>query len=224
MSLLQVWIHRAPRPPSVISAALRREGKPSLSPSTNLLRLCLLRLTNFLLYPRKVNSFSKNVGCLFCCGHDLTECSFGPVDAVVPYFERHGAVPPEGANPAEFVLETVGAGIHARTEGKGGEWSQRWKLSPEADATINELTNIAEHSSGEIGDGAYSSAFNASIVTQTYQLTQRILRSQWRNTPYIYSKIWVHVIQALLIGLTFYQLGTSPQELQNRCVPVRRMS
>lgn len=224
MSLLQVWIHRAPRPSSVTSAALRREGKPSLSPSINPLRLCLLRLTNFLLYPPRANNFSKNFGCLSCCGYDLTECSFGPVDAVIPYFERHGAVPPEGANPAEFVLETVGAGIHARTEGKGGEWSQRWKVSPEAEATVKELTHIAANSSGEIIDEAYSSAFNASTATQTYQLTQRILRNQWRNTPYVYSKIWVHVIQALLIGFTFYQLGTSPQELQNRCVPVRRMS
>ena len=64
--------------------------------------------------------------------------------------------------------------------------------------------------------------FNASTWLQTWLLTQRILRNQWRNVPYMYSKIWVHVVSAILVGLTFFRLGTGVQDLQNRyfCPPL----
>lgn len=136
---------------------------------------------------------------------------------VLPYFERHGAVPPPNTNPAEFVLETVGAGIETRNYDKGIDWATRWDESPEAEAVAAEIGRIQNQgpSLADLEDGRIEE-YNSSVFLQTWLLTVRIMKNQWRNVPYIYSKIWVHVVSAVLVGLTFFQLGTGPQDLQNR--------
>ena len=138
---------------------------------------------------------------------------------MIPYFERHGAIPPPDVNPAEFVLETVGAGINAHNDDKGDSWATKWNESPEAQTIAEEVQNLnsdKQNSTMEDFEDGNPGDFNASTWLQTWLLTQRILRNQWRNVPYMYSKIWVHVISAILVGLTFFQLGTGVQDLQNR--------
>lgn len=139
------------------------------------------------------------------------------MQSVLSYFERHGAIPPSDTNPAEFVLETVGAGINARKDNRGNDWADIWNESPEAKAIVGEITHVQGQGSvpedfedGNVGD------YNGSIFLQTWLLTVRMLKNQWRNVPYMYSKIWVHIVSAVLVGLTFFQLGTGPQDLQNR--------
>ncbi|KAL8687136.1 MAG: hypothetical protein Q9218_006609 [Villophora microphyllina] len=146
---------------------------------------------------------------------------FGSVRQVLPYFERHGAIPPANTNPAEFVLETVGAGINARNDDKGTDWATKWNDSPEAEAVTAEIEHIRKqgHSLEDFEDGS-AGEFNGSMFEQTWLLTVRILKNQWRNVPYMYSKIWVHVVSAVLVGLTFFQLGSGPQDLQNRSFSV----
>jgi ATP-binding cassette subfamily G (WHITE) protein 2 (SNQ2) len=143
---------------------------------------------------------------------------FGRVDSALLYFERNGAVCPSGTNPASFILETVGAGIHARESEKAANWAQKWQNSTEASALKKDLESSKAGDGIVHPDGSKNSEFNASVITQSRLLTVRMLKSQWRNTPYVYSKIWVHVISAFLVGFTFYQVGTSPQDLQNRYV------
>lgn len=146
---------------------------------------------------------------------------FGSVQQVLPYFERHGAIPPPGTNPAEFVLETVGAGINARNDDKGTDWASKWDESPEAKAIVTAIEHIQKQSPSMVDfEGGNVEEYNGSIFLQTWLLTVRILKNQWRNVPYMYSKIWVHVVSALLVGLTFFQLGTGPQDLQNRSFSV----
>lgn len=142
---------------------------------------------------------------------------FGPNDKALAYFTRYGAVPPPNANPAEFILETGGAGINARKDTKGSEWAKIWRESPEAKAVSEEIRRINQDARDEVVDeGIGNGEFNSSVLSQSWLLTVRILKNQWRNPPYIYSKIWVHVIHAILIGTTIYKLGTSPSDLQNR--------
>lgn len=151
------------------------------------------------------------------CRPFLTLPSFGPVQKVLPYFERYGAVPPPGTNPAKFVLETVGAGINARNDDKGTDRATRWNESPEAENVAAEIGSIHKQGSSQedFEDGSLED-YNSSVFTQTWLLTVRIMKNQWRNVPYMYSKIWVHVVSATLVGLTFFQMGTGPQDLQNR--------
>ncbi|KAI4251098.1 MAG: hypothetical protein LQ352_005065 [Teloschistes flavicans] len=147
--------------------------------------------------------------------------NFGSVKQVLPYFERHDATPPPNSNPAEFVLETVGAGINARNDEKGTDWAIKWDQSPEAKNVAEEIEHIQKqgHALEDFEDGS-AKEFNGSIFEQTWLLTLRILKNQWRNVPYMYSKIWVHIVCAILVGLTFFQLGSGPQDLQNRAFSV----
>ncbi|OCK97384.1 uncharacterized protein K441DRAFT_606404 [Cenococcum geophilum 1.58] len=144
---------------------------------------------------------------------------FGRVDAALTYFERNGAPCPPGANPAEFILETVGAGISARTSDKGSDWSAKWKASIESRSLTDEIESKKTTVSPSL-DEIDLSEYNASTLLQTRLLTIRIMKNQWRNTPYVYSKIWVHVISAIFVGFTFFKAGTSPQDLQNRSFSV----
>ncbi|KAJ5660839.1 uncharacterized protein N7484_000211 [Penicillium longicatenatum] len=140
---------------------------------------------------------------------------FGPVQSVIPYFARYGAAPKPNANPAEFVLETVGAGIHGRSHGSPKEWTQRWNESSEARELQKTIQQVrADDAQNERMED--ERAYNASSVQQTVLLTRRMLKNQWRQPAYVYSKIWVHTVQAILVGFTFYQLGTSPHDLQSR--------
>ncbi|QGI71281.1 hypothetical protein CEK26_003618 [Fusarium fujikuroi] len=147
---------------------------------------------------------------------------FGKVTGALSYFARNGAICPEGANPGEFILETVGAGVNARTSDKGSNWASTWAASPEAAALGREIA-ISSDTSKALSPGVdegNNSEYNASVALQTVLLTKRMLLNQWRSPPYIYSKIWVHVISAILVGFTFFQIGTSPQDLQNRMFSV----
>jgi hypothetical protein len=149
------------------------------------------------------------------------QISFGRVTDALPYFARHGAVSPPGANPAEFILETVGAGINARNNDKGATWASNWSASPELAALLTEIDDGVKRGSsgGDVTTGTRpKNSHNATVYEQTWLLTKRMLLGQWRNPPYMYSKIWVHVISAILVGFTFFKIGTSPQDLQNRYV------
>ncbi|KAJ5167595.1 uncharacterized protein N7482_003189 [Penicillium canariense] len=100
-----------------------------------------------------------------------------------------------------------------------GQAAKHWRESPEAKAVLEGIDRInKDYKEGnncvdeEIGHGE----LNASILVQSWLLTVRMLKNQWRNPPYMYSKTWVHVIRAILTSTTVYKLGTSPSDLQNR--------
>ncbi|KAJ5106942.1 hypothetical protein N7456_003617 [Penicillium angulare] len=140
---------------------------------------------------------------------------FGPVKSVISYFSRHGAEPRPDVNPAEYVLETVGAGIHGKSHGSPKQWAQRWKESPEAQEVQKKIGEIREQGS-QVDETESKRTYNTSSLQQTIMLTDRMLKNQWRRPVYVYSKIWVHTVQAVLVGVTFFQLGTSPHDLQSR--------
>lgn len=153
---------------------------------------------------------------LLALSSDGRQLYFGTSQDVIPYFERNGAMCPPDANPAEFILETVGAGINSRTDGASKEWADLWAQSPEAKQVSSEIQQLQseEHVVEDFEDD--TDGFNTSTARQTLLLTKRILTNQWRNVTYMYSKIWVHVVCGILVGFTFFNVGTSPSELQNR--------
>ncbi|KFZ16937.1 hypothetical protein V501_01998 [Pseudogymnoascus sp. VKM F-4519 (FW-2642)] len=157
---------------------------------------------------------------LLALSSDGRQLYFGASQDVIPYFEKNGAVCPPDANPAEFILETVGAGINSRTDGVGKGWADTWAQSPEATQIASEIQHLQseEHAVENFEDDPDS--FSTSTARQTLLLTKRILTNQWRNVTYMYSKIWVHVVCGILVGFTFFNVGTSPSELQNRIFSV----
>jgi ABC-type multidrug transport system ATPase subunit len=56
------------------------------------------------------------------------------------YFARHGALCPPNVNPAEYMLEAIGAGVTARVGDR--DWKDVWLDSPEYRKTVEEIEAI----------------------------------------------------------------------------------
>lgn len=108
------------------------------------------------------------------------------------YFERHGAFAcPEDANPAEWMLEVIGAAPGSSTE---IDWVSTWRDSPEYQGVHRELQRlkeelpqISQHSSAPADKASYRE-FAAPFTFQLLEVTKRVFEQYWRTPSYIYSK------------------------------------
>lgn len=134
------------------------------------------------------------------------------------YFEKNGGHPcPPEANPAEWMLEVIGAAPGSHTD---VNWFETWRDSPEYQAVQNELENIkAERSQVEsnVADDPTSyDEFAAPFLTQLKVNLYRVFQQYWRSPIYIYSKTVLCTLVALFIGFIFYKAPNSQQGLQNQ--------
>ncbi|KAI5925375.1 ABC-2 type transporter-domain-containing protein [Camillea tinctor] len=148
---------------------------------------------------------------------------FGPVGRngadVVRYFADRGAVCPPEKNVAEFILETA-ARPHRRPDGSKVNWNEEWLASEQAWRVVEEIDGLKRTRSRasqpaqapEGGDREYA----ASAWQQTAELTKRMFRQYWRDPSYLYGKFFVSVVIGIFNGFTFWQLGSSVQDMQNR--------
>ena len=56
------------------------------------------------------------------------------------YFARHGAVCPSNVNPAEYMLEAIGAGVAPRVGDR--DWNDIWLESPEFEQVKQEIADM----------------------------------------------------------------------------------
>lgn len=151
-------------------------------------------------------------------------CYFGEVgensEILTKYFEDNGAHPcPPAANPAEWMLEVIGAAPGSKTE---IDWHEAWNKSSqkaEVKAHLKKLrdelpqtTQPAAHPD----DKASYREFAAPFAVQQVAVTKRVFEQYWRTPSYIYSKAILCIVAALFIGFSFYNAGTSLQALQNQ--------
>lgn len=59
------------------------------------------------------------------------------------YFARHGAVCPPNVNPAEYMLEAIGAGVTPRIGDR--DWKDIWLESRECEKVRKEIQEIKQH-------------------------------------------------------------------------------
>ncbi|OJA14947.1 hypothetical protein AZE42_03704 [Rhizopogon vesiculosus] len=135
--------------------------------------------------------------------------------AMLNYFERNGAPPcDEEANPAEYMLDVIGAGATATTT---TDWHNVWTNSPEAAALEDEIQRIhVEGRSRPAVQAEQRTKFATSWKHQTIALTQRNYQAYWRNPTYLTAKLVLCIVSGLLIGFTFYKTGDSLQDSQNK--------
>ncbi|KAJ5760456.1 hypothetical protein N7520_007612 [Penicillium odoratum] len=121
------------------------------------------------------------------------------------YFGQYGAICPQEANPAEFMIDVVTGGIEAV---KDKDWHQIWLESPEQHAMITELDRMIDDAAnkppGTVSDGY---EFSMSLWDQTKIVTQRMNVALFRNTNYVNNKMSLHIISALLNGFSFWRPG-----------------
>jgi len=108
------------------------------------------------------------------------------------YFERNGAFAcPEDANPAEWMLEAIGAAPGSSTE---VDWHSTWRDSPEYKEVQRELQRLKEERpqitepSASPADKASYREFAAPFTFQLWEVTKRVFVQYWRTPSYIYSK------------------------------------
>lgn len=145
---------------------------------------------------------------------------FGPVgdngSAVIKYFSDRGVVCPPSKNVAEFILETAAKG-GKRADGKRLNWNEEWKRSQENKDLLTEIEQInAERS--KIPSPAIDTQheYASPVWLQITMLTRRMFTQHWRDPSYLYGKLFVAVIIGIFNGFTFWKLGNTVQDMQNR--------
>ncbi|PGH08877.1 hypothetical protein AJ80_07749 [Polytolypa hystricis UAMH7299] len=138
------------------------------------------------------------------------------MDTLIKYFENKGAHKcPPTANPAEWMLEVIGAAPGSRTD---KDWPEIWMNSPERSEVRRELALMKEELSQKpqaprlAGHGEFAMP----LWYQYLVCQKRMFQQYWRSPEYIYSKTALCTIPTLFIGFTFYKEPNSLQGLQNQ--------
>ena len=150
---------------------------------------------------------------------------FGPVgkNAAIlsDYFQRNGASPcPPQANPAEWMLEVIGAAPGTHTD---IDWHKVWRNSSELQAVHAELDFMKSSlpkstnaSSNRPQDPADYREFAAPFTQQMLEVQKRIFSQYWRTPSYIFSKLILCTLTGLFIGFSFFRSPNSQQGLQDQ--------
>ncbi|KDN40294.1 hypothetical protein RSAG8_08204, partial [Rhizoctonia solani AG-8 WAC10335] len=145
---------------------------------------------------------------------------FGPIGKdsqhLVRYLDERGAHCPPDANPAEFMLEAIGAGSRERIGPT--DWAELWLRSANLARVKQEIAQIKEDAARQPGvvDPNANKKYATPFLYQLKAVSERTLTAFWRQPDYGFTRLFTHGVIALITSLTFLQLGNSAQELQYR--------
>ncbi|KAG6860184.1 hypothetical protein C0995_014729 [Termitomyces sp. Mi166 len=134
---------------------------------------------------------------------------------LINYFERNGSRPclPE-ENPAEFMLDVIGAGATATSE---LNWHDVWLKSEEFKRVQIEIDNIhREGRSRPPVEATLHHEFATSWFYQVALLLKRNAQAYWRDPTYLMAKLVLNIIGGLFIGFTFWRAKNTQQGTQNK--------
>jgi ATP-binding cassette subfamily G (WHITE) protein 2 (SNQ2) len=160
---------------------------------------------------------------------------FGPLGIhskiMIDYFVRNGAQPiQQGRNPADWMLEVVGAGISGS---QTVDWASVWKNSPEYRTVLASLGEIdnnnsqldeeernrLENVSPVVPENLPKVTFRSSVAStfreQVVQVTKRIFICYWRFPSYNWTRFVIAIVMSLLIGSAFYKFPHNQQGARN---------
>ena len=132
------------------------------------------------------------------------------------YFAQHGAYCPTDANPAEWMLDAVGAGQAAKIGEK--DWAEIWRESEELAAAKREIVRIKEERVKAVGlqPQMEQKEYATPLWHQIKVVHKRTHKAYWRSPNYGFTRFIVHVVIALPTGLMFLNLDDSRTSLQYR--------
>ncbi|KAK5661892.1 hypothetical protein OQA88_10001 [Cercophora sp. LCS_1] len=130
------------------------------------------------------------------------------------YLRRHGAVAKDTDNVAEFMLEAIGAGSAPRIGNR--DWADIWADSPELANVKDAITQMkdARIAAGTNVDRALEKEYASPLWHQLKIVSRRTNLACWRSPNYLFTRLFNHVVIALVTGLTFLNLDNSRQSLQ----------
>lgn len=136
------------------------------------------------------------------------------------YFHRNGAVCPPDANPAEWMLDAIGAGQTRRIGDR--DWGDIWRTSPELTALKKDIVQIKSDRAettrkmGHQDQSTLEKEYASPLWHQIKVVGRRTHLSFWRSRNYGFTRLFTHVVIALVTGLAFLQLNDSRTSLQYR--------
>ena len=150
-------------------------------------------------------------------------CYFGELgknaNTLISYMERNGGRECQSdENPAEYMLDVIGAGATATSD---IDWHAAWKASPESADLEKELEQI--HSQGRTENAApdhKQPEYATGFLNQLRVLLDRAFRHSIRSPDYVMSKIFLNIFSGLFIGFTFFKADNSIQGSQNKLFSV----
>ncbi|KAJ5506588.1 CDR ABC transporter [Penicillium expansum] len=148
----------------------------------------------------------------------------GPLEndskTLIDYFEQNGGrkcSPHE--NPAEYMLEVIGAG---NPDYKGQDWGNVWANSPESKQLSEDLEGIIASRRNSQSDEKTKDGreYAMPLYVQVVAVTKRAFVAYWRSPDYILGKFMLHIFTGLFNTFTFWHLGNSFIDMQSRLFSV----
>ncbi|KAK9465722.1 ABC-2 type transporter-domain-containing protein [Lipomyces arxii] len=138
--------------------------------------------------------------------HGATVCNF---------FERVARGLGEDSNPAEYILEVIGAGVRRSKV----DWFAYWNESPEKANLDREMTEIVENMKANPKTGRREGEdleYAAPLMEQIKAVTARLWLILWRTPSFSYALLFTSVTSALLGGILFFKMGHTILDMQSR--------
>ncbi|KAF8638204.1 hypothetical protein AX16_010550 [Volvariella volvacea WC 439] len=139
--------------------------------------------------------------------------------SLIDYFERNGGrkcLPAE--NPAEYMLDVIGAGATATSS---LDWYKIWQNSPEAQILQRDIESIhIEGRKRPAAEAAFTSEFATPWIVQLKELLIRDAQAHWRDPVYLVAKMMLNIIGGLFIGFAFWKSADTLQGTQNKLFAV----
>ena len=141
---------------------------------------------------------------------------YGPGTTVTNYFAKRGVQCPPHKNIAEFILETAAKG-GKRKDGKRLDWNAEWRNSQENKDLSAEIAQMnQDRSQMPVQKTTTEHAYASPLSLQCIMLTKRMFTQHWRDPSYLYGKLFVAVILGIFNGFTFWRLGNTIADMNNR--------
>ncbi|KAL4753783.1 hypothetical protein BDW72DRAFT_13841 [Aspergillus terricola var. indicus] len=137
---------------------------------------------------------------------------------LLAYFRRNGAECPPDANPAEWMLDAIGAGS---TRHLGNcDWVEFWRASPERERVKQEIAEIKSRRAEEARQNQATKAVEKEYATPLWHQIKTVCKRTnivfWRSHKYGFTRLFTHFSISLITGLAFLQLDDSRASLQYR--------
>ncbi|KAI0016576.1 ABC drug exporter AtrF [Xylariomycetidae sp. FL0641] len=133
---------------------------------------------------------------------------------------------PPAANPAEWMLEVIGAG---NPDYRGPDWADVWAGSRQCAALQREIESVVtttrQRASGtsaaavglaDDDDDDDEREYAMPLSAQVSAVVKRAFVSYWRSPKYVQGKLFLHVLTGLVNCFTFYKVGASTVDMQSR--------
>ncbi|KAF9891259.1 hypothetical protein FE257_004823 [Aspergillus nanangensis] len=137
---------------------------------------------------------------------------------LLDYFRRNGADCPPDANPAEWMLDAIGAGQTRQIGDR--DWGDIWRTSPELEQAKQEIIDIkarrVQEAQQEIVVRTVEKEYATPLWHQIKLVCKRTNIVFWRSRKYGFTRCFTHFTIALTAGLAFLNLDDSRTSLQYR--------